>query len=133
MFMALSGTFWIAGAGSLIVGGLYWPRGNTRSAFTSLVLGSGLGGLWMFLKIFYGDAGQCPGAFNGVLTAAKPYGESLLQLYANTCSCPGAPSATNKHDCEAAPNEAIWSPTIPAAPSRRRHCRSAAPPPFSLE
>ena len=24
MFMALSGTIWIAGAGSLIVGGLYW-------------------------------------------------------------------------------------------------------------
>ena len=72
MFMALSGTFWIAGAGSLIVGGLYWPRGNTRSAFTSLVLGSGLGGLWMFLKIFYGDAGQCPGAFNGFSRLQNP-------------------------------------------------------------
>ena len=28
MFMQLSGSIWIAGSGSLIIGGLYWKRGS---------------------------------------------------------------------------------------------------------
>ncbi|MEN7973489.1 MAG: sodium:panthothenate symporter [Verrucomicrobiota bacterium] len=40
MFMAITGLIWLGGAGSCIVGGLYWKRGTTAGAFTSLTVGS---------------------------------------------------------------------------------------------
>ena len=39
MFMALTGTMWLGGAGSAIIGGLYWKRGTTAAAFTSVTFG----------------------------------------------------------------------------------------------
>lgn len=40
MFFAVTGMIWLGGAGSCIVGGLYWKRGTTSGAFTSLITGS---------------------------------------------------------------------------------------------
>lgn len=42
MFFALTGSLWLGGAGSVIVGGLYWKRGTTQGAWTALAIGSGL-------------------------------------------------------------------------------------------
>ena len=54
MFMQLSGSIWIGGSGSLIIGGLYWKKGNTQSAWAAMLTGSIGGFLGLFLKIFLG-------------------------------------------------------------------------------
>lgn len=54
MFMQLSGSIWIGGSGSLIIGGLYWKKGNTKSAWAAMLMGSIGGFIGLFLKIFLG-------------------------------------------------------------------------------
>lgn len=48
MFFAITGTIYLGGAGSAIIGGLYWRRGTTAGAWTAMIVGS-LGGLGGFL------------------------------------------------------------------------------------
>jgi SSS family solute:Na+ symporter len=43
MFMALSGTIWQGGAGTCIIGGLYWAKGNTNGAWAGLGVGASIG------------------------------------------------------------------------------------------
>ena len=43
MFMALSGTIWQGGAGTCIIGGLYWAKGNANGAWAGLAVGASLG------------------------------------------------------------------------------------------
>jgi len=47
MYFALTGAIYLGGAGSIIIGGLYWKRGTTAAAWTSLTVGTilGFGGL----------------------------------------------------------------------------------------
>ena len=40
MFFALTGAIYLGGAGAVIIGGLYWKRGTTEAAWTSLILGT---------------------------------------------------------------------------------------------
>ena len=42
MFFALTGTIFLGGAGSCIVGGLYWKKGTTRGAYGALITGATL-------------------------------------------------------------------------------------------
>ncbi len=39
MFFALTGTIWLGGGGTVIVGGLYWKRGTTAGAYGALTIG----------------------------------------------------------------------------------------------
>jgi len=43
MYFALTGAIYLGGAGSVIIGGLYWKRGTTAAAWTALSLGTVLG------------------------------------------------------------------------------------------
>ena len=47
MFFFLTGAIFVGGAGSVIIGGLYWRRGTTAAAWTAMIAGSvlSLGGL----------------------------------------------------------------------------------------
>ena len=40
MFFALTGTLFVGGAGSAIIGGLYWKRGTTKGAYGALITGA---------------------------------------------------------------------------------------------
>ena len=42
MFLALTGSVWMGGAGAVILGGLYWKRGTTYGAWCALITGSSL-------------------------------------------------------------------------------------------
>lgn len=42
MFLALTGSIFVGGAGSAIIGGLYWKRGTTAGAWTAMIAGMSL-------------------------------------------------------------------------------------------
>lgn len=42
MFFAVTGAIWLGGAGSVVIGGLYWKRGTTAAAYAALIVGSTL-------------------------------------------------------------------------------------------
>ncbi len=43
MYFALTGAIYLGGAGAVILGGLYWKRGTTAAAWTSMITGTTLG------------------------------------------------------------------------------------------
>jgi len=57
MFFAITGAIFLGGAGSTIIGGLYWKRGSTAAAFSSLSTGAVLGVTGVILQNYW-DA--CP-------------------------------------------------------------------------
>ena len=44
MFFAVSGAIYLAGAGSVIIGALYWKKGTTAGAWASMIVGAIVGG-----------------------------------------------------------------------------------------
>ncbi len=42
MFMALTGSVYLGGAGAVILGGLYWKRGTTAGAWAAMIVGAGI-------------------------------------------------------------------------------------------
>lgn len=52
MFFALTGAIYLGGAGSVLIGGLYWKRGTTEAAWVALSVGSVLafGGMMLQVK-----------------------------------------------------------------------------------
>ncbi|MFM7051027.1 MAG: sodium:solute symporter [Planctomycetota bacterium] len=60
MWSALTASVFVAGAGSVIIGGLYWSRGTTQGAWAAMCTGIGISafgimakdGYWVFERIF---------------------------------------------------------------------------------
>jgi solute:Na+ symporter, SSS family len=50
MFLALTGAIFVGGAGSAIIGGLYWKRGTTAGAWTAMIAGMTLAGGGVIVK-----------------------------------------------------------------------------------
>ncbi len=63
MWASLTGSVFVAGAGSAIIGGLYWSRGTTLAAWLSMLTGIGVSafgilakdGYWAFEAVFGAD------------------------------------------------------------------------------
>ena len=53
MFFAITGAVYIGGAGSVVIGGLYWKRGTTVAAFTSLIAGAVMGLTGLILPKYF--------------------------------------------------------------------------------
>ncbi len=63
MFFAITAAIWLGGAGSVIVGGLYWKRGTTAGAYCSLIVGSVLAVIGIVLEQLwpmYHDGARLP-------------------------------------------------------------------------
>jgi len=58
MFFAITGAIYLGGAGTVIIGGLYWKRGTAAAAWTSLIAGAALAAAGILLDqiwpIMYG-------------------------------------------------------------------------------
>lgn len=50
MFLALTGAVFVGGAGSAIIGGLYWRRGTTSGAWAAMLTGMTLSGVGIIVK-----------------------------------------------------------------------------------
>ena len=50
MYFALTGAIYLGGAGSVIIGGLYWKRSTTAGAWAGMITGSSLSVLGLILK-----------------------------------------------------------------------------------
>ncbi len=56
MFFAITGAIYIGGAGSLIIGGLYWKRGSTSGAWVALTTGWVVAVSGMILRLLWKDS-----------------------------------------------------------------------------
>lgn len=66
MFFALTGAIWLGGAGSVIIGGLYWRRGSAKGAWAALITGAVIGVGSLVVKQFW------PGSVYPWLAAHTP-------------------------------------------------------------
>ena len=57
MYLALTGAVFVGGAGSAIIGGLYWSRGTTAAAWSAMVIGMTLSAFGIVVKHSYASDG----------------------------------------------------------------------------
>ncbi len=55
MWWAVTTAIYVGGAGSAIIGGLYWKKGTSAGAWTAMVTGSSLAAGGILLRQYYGD------------------------------------------------------------------------------
>jgi len=61
MFFALSSTLWLAGSGALLLGGLYWRKGNSAGAYAAMITGFGVGlAGFIFIQLWQKWYGHAP-------------------------------------------------------------------------
>ena len=53
MFFAVTGAIWLGGAGSVIIGGLYWRKGTTAGAYSAIITGAVTGLIGVFIPGIY--------------------------------------------------------------------------------
>ncbi|MHB9071650.1 MAG: sodium:solute symporter family protein [Sedimentisphaerales bacterium] len=53
LWFQITGAIYVGGAGAVIIGGLYWGKGTTAAAFSSLITGSTLAVGGIVVKLFY--------------------------------------------------------------------------------
>ncbi|AHF91800.1 sodium:solute symporter [Opitutaceae bacterium TAV5] len=83
MYFLLTGTIYLGGSGSVIIGGLYWKRGTTAGAYTAMiagcsvaVIGISLQVAWPHVPAFVALAPKFP--INGAWLAMISYGTSIV-------------------------------------------------------
>jgi solute:Na+ symporter, SSS family len=59
MFIQITITIFVGGAGAVLIGGLYWKRGTTRAAWCAMILGCGLSSTTIFLRTVWKDIPFC--------------------------------------------------------------------------
>jgi len=77
MFFSITGAIWLGGAGSCIVGGLYWKRGTTAGAWSALLCGSTLATSGIILQQLWPRTIYPWLAATGRLAAASRFVERL--------------------------------------------------------
>lgn len=55
MFFAVSGIIFLGGSGAVIIGGLYWKRGTTAGAYTSMIIGAVMAVLAFIMLHYWPD------------------------------------------------------------------------------
>jgi len=55
LFFAVTGAIFVGGAGSVIIGGLYWKRGTTAAAWSAMISGSSIAIIGTILTSIYED------------------------------------------------------------------------------
>lgn len=83
MFMALTGTIYLGGAGACIIGGLYWKRGTTAGAWSAMIFGCTFGVLGFLLNKFWPSivypwlVRHAPGVLAGLKSGLEGLGSRL--------------------------------------------------------
>ena len=67
MYFAITYAIFVSGAGSAIIGGLYWKKGTTAAAYAALSIGSVLAGSILILQQIF-DKNLAPGMFSWMWT-----------------------------------------------------------------
>jgi SSS family solute:Na+ symporter len=55
MFFALTGALYLGGAGAVIIGGLYWPRGTAAGAWAAMIIGVFFAAVGFFCTQYWAD------------------------------------------------------------------------------
>jgi len=84
MFLALTGAVFFGGAGSVIIGGLYWKRGSTQAAWAAMCVGILLSGGGVVIKQLNQDlflTGSVVEARVGESTVFAPLAEAGMRVH----------------------------------------------------
>ena len=49
-FFAITGAIFVGGCGAVLIGGLYWKKGTTEAAWSSMIVGSVLATFGVFIE-----------------------------------------------------------------------------------
>lgn len=86
MFFAITGAIFLAGAGSVIIGGLYWKRGTTAAAWTAMITGAVLASSSVIVKQFpdvtLNESGQLLMTFKQIIQFIQQTNGQILYFFA---------------------------------------------------
>lgn len=93
MFIAVTGTIYLGGAGAAIVGGLYWKRGTTLAAWLAMITGALIAILGIVLKqlpdmvnYINGETPQFICSFYSFLSYLRGVNGMVMKFYAIVCA-----------------------------------------------
>ena len=85
MFLALTGAIFVGGAGSAIIGGLYWRRGTTGGAWTAMILGMSLAVFGVVVKQIKPELLEGAGTVFEVLRYVRTEVTGQVLMFASIC------------------------------------------------
>ncbi len=81
MYLALTGAVFVGGAGSAIIGGLYWKKGTTAAAWTAMIVGMLFSGLGIVVKQGFVGVWLRAELANDVQSVFDPIWRQLLSVH----------------------------------------------------